>query len=338
MNRDTLLADFADARGDDADLAWAQDAWLELNRQRVAMGAADDALREALALVRDADESPHALFGPPREWAAERRARWIDEGIDVEDGGRARLADVPVLGATGGAFSALVLLAILLARGRSDVGYSVGVLALPGLIATVPMLAIWAWERLLARHRALVAGTVALAVVAVGYGLAAALVVATRPHRLAVASVWWLVALAAVYVLVGEACARLLPTPAASVAVTDEQWLDEAGQRLRIRGGVPEEAVQRTLDEARAHAAATGRPLADEMGSPGSYVARYARVRPLHPARQTDVRVATLGMWVWLAAEHGPWATPVWATPLLLLLLAWLAYRVVRVMVAYATS
>lgn len=74
----------------------------------------------------------------------------------------------------------------------------------------------------------------------------------------------------------------------------------------------------------------------DEVVRPA--VARYARVRPLRPARQTDVRIATLGMGVWLAAEHGPWATPVWATPLLLLLLAWLAYRVVRVLVAYATS
>jgi len=77
---------FGAARGVDTDETWAFAVSWRLLLQEIAVDQVRAGLEEALAVVRETQESPEVLFGAPREHADALREQWVAEGRLVLDG------------------------------------------------------------------------------------------------------------------------------------------------------------------------------------------------------------------------------------------------------------
>lgn len=124
------------------------------------------------------------------------------------------------------------------------------------------------------------------------------------------ASVWWMLAVAAVTALLAM---LLRPTPVSPVPgagpLDDDAWSARAAALLRLRD-LPESRVRDLVAEARSHAHEAGAPMSDALGSPERYAAGFA---PDTASRERRRAAALGGLGVAgaiLAVD--PWSWP-WA-------------------------
>ncbi|AKT50419.1 hypothetical protein ADJ73_02155 [Arsenicicoccus sp. oral taxon 190] len=329
-----VLDGFHEARGSADDRAWAERAYACLFREDVRSAAAARALDQALDLVRESGEAPGELYGSADEWAADQRARWVEEGVDVTDDTGAQLRDVPLVASVGAVVLTLLLGVVHALSGDWQVTYTVGLITMPFTVSAAALLGLWTYERLLRRRRAAVAAAVGTVLVC---AVAIALVFAVgNPHPVAQASVLWLVPLAAGYAGLAWVLGRAVPDrPAAVISsrrrLPDDDWTAELARLLRSRGDVTEDRVRTITEEARAHAAQAGSTLDEEFGAPGAYAQRIARNPRVRARRGVVARLALLGIWVWLLLDAGLGGASAWTIgwrSLLLLILVVEAARV----------
>lgn len=331
---------FEAVRGSAHDEAWAQDAWLALVlRGRIDTDHADAALGEVLDLVRESGEGPLELYGPADEWAAERVAQWAAEGSDAIADEATRWRDAPVVAAVMAVVLSLLMGVARVLEGEWTIDWTLGWILLPFLGPFVMVLTTTAWERTVTRRPMAVGALVAGVVFAAGIAGLTTLIMGTNPHPVAHASIAWAVPLAVVYGVLAWLLDRLAPaTPPADGPVGDDAWAGDLARILRSRGDTTESQVARIVDEARAHAAASGGSLAAEFGSPAAYAAQVSP-RPVVRARRSALyRVGMLALAAWVG-----WGvlgdTQAWpAKVLFVIAIVGIGYEAARALWRYAVA
>ena len=273
--------EFDRARGDEADGAWAFAAAWPLLRRDVEPEVIDKALHEVLTLVRDSQESPRELYGPPDVWADERLDEWYADGRRVHrQGPQWTWRELPASGLAWSSFIAFLLGAWQFLDGQATWG-SPGALAVAlglgfGTVAAVTAWEVEHWRRSEVAAAAITAGAIVLTAVATSTAiwLADLLGVAgtTRVSDLlilgvvcAVLSRWW-----AARVRDDVVSAR--PGP----ATDDEEWERRAVAVLRAGAGLGDDRAREVIADARAHARDAGSSLQDEHGDPEDFAGGFA--------------------------------------------------------------
>lgn len=336
-----LLDRFEAARGVPADKDWAAAAagrfLLDDVREEIVLRE----LTEALAAVEESGQGPEELFGPAADWARERAAEASAAGEPVLDTDpsltwRAAPCNALIIAAL---FS--VPFAVVFAfRGGPTVDYTWGHLLFPLVLAVVMTVVITLWSRTILRCSfSATAGIVAAGAVPLVVG-AGFLLPTLSGMPLFTGSVGWYAAIVAAQLGLGALGFWLLPTddvPDVTTAQTpdDDAWALVLGGVLRSKLAYSDARVREVVDEARAHAAASGRPLAEEFGAPQAYAARF---RPDRGRRLrweaillTAVAVYWVGkLWAQLADRSAPPDWWVVAGAVIMPLIAWQAWRAWR--------
>jgi hypothetical protein len=317
---------FSAARGEEMDHLWAFSVSWKLMMNDVEVEQVREGLEEALALVRETQESPEDLFGDPKEHASELYRRWKSEGrLRLTHGEKIVAArSIPASSLHAGAWFALALALLELVDGDD---LPATFLALPvGLgFAAVGGLALW--ERASRRWATPVAVAVMAAATLV-LALVVASVLQSTDASLGSAMPWILVGEAVVLWFLGR-CFTVLATAKAVVAardgLDDEQWVERFSGILRGPGWTPEARVREIVAEARSHAAETGRTLAEEFGTPEHYASQFGMDR----ARRSRLTIALLALLIGLnvALQLDGWS---WTGIAAVLLLAWMTWREYR--------
>lgn len=280
-NLTQTLDAFTAARGVGADEEWAGTVAMRLLVQDVDHSLVRSGLEEALSVVRQSQESPEELFGDPHLWADARLEQWRQEGAPVaplEPDSSWRI--LPAVTMVTAAVISVILLVVLAVQREWTFDYTWGAVLLPTISALSTVGALTVFEKLLERTRRLLAGAVALLVVAAGVLTLTALFMLGNDHPIGQGGLWWLAVLALGHAVLAWVFAKVIPDAPARHAddpTQDEEWLRQVAGILRLRAEMPEKRVQQHLTEARTHAEQTGRPLLQEFGTPSSYASRFPR-------------------------------------------------------------
>ncbi|MDO5633519.1 MAG: hypothetical protein Q4G34_01410 [Micrococcus sp.] len=276
-----VVMEFGRARDITRDRDWAERAKFALMADDVAESEAVAALTEALQALTDAQEDPHTLFGEPEIWAASVRADAVNEGRLLATVRRQRGALI-VSRAAGYAAVGAGLVAIGGIPPRAlTFPMSLWLFALPFLMSLTVLLLAWCWDATARRRgrRAAHALTWPLAA-----ALIAAIVIAVAFVDLGAPELHraWLLAPIPVWLVVWFLAAFLAPAaddadPAFREDLPDTVWSAQLRGVLIADVGLSTSRVRTILDEAHAHARASGSGLAEEFGTPATYAARYQR-------------------------------------------------------------
>lgn len=272
-----LVDSFADVRGREEDADWARQAGGHLAAAQVTPAHRRRLLARARSIAVEAQESPDDLFGPPEDWAAEVQEEAAAEGTPLTDSSATSVADVFSVGFVLASAASVLAFVITLIGDGLTTDLSLGLLLLPGVIGVGGVGVFWAWDRLQRRLASVVAFGVVL-VLAGGLIVLVALTMLSLGEIVypGVSTLLWLVP-AAVYAALAWLAARVLPDASADQGATpqtDDKRAARLAYLLRSRADVPEHRVTEAVAEACAHAADSGRTLAEEFGSPASYAAR----------------------------------------------------------------
>lgn len=288
MTEQTTLAEMIDsfehARGDYADTAWARAVSMSLLLRHVDEQQVREGVQDALAVVRETQEPAEDLFGSPREHADHLYARWLEDGrLHLSSAADLSWRAVPSSGLAWSAFFAVLFPVVQLFRGETTMTWTLGAVLIVVAMGIVLAAAATAKETVTKRH-GFVAGLVgAGATVALS---AAALALANewlRQHRLGTAGTWWFLVIAAACALGSTAWRRLVvdadaarsASASAAPPMDADEWSRELAAILRVRHSKSDAQVSTILAEAHAHAAASGRTVPEEFGTPEEYAARF---------------------------------------------------------------
>lgn len=326
-----VLTAYRDARGEEQDERWAQEAAVALALEGVGGGAVRRELEEALGLVRDSGEGPDQLYGDAREWARTRLREAPEEGrVLVDETPDTSWRDAVVVGCVVAVVLTLALMVMVLLKDGWSTGYAWGWVLFPLASGVMCTLSLAVWERVLLRRPRWQAVVAAGAVLVLGVPALTWLVMGADRVFVTTSSFGWgVVALA--YGLLAGLLARVLPDRAERRGgpVDDDAWEQRLAGTLRMRMDLPEARVREIVREARAHARESGRDLAAEFGDPAAYAARFGRDRParLRRAAWGQTALVLLAVLVVVLALVGGaadgWGALVWAGGLMLLVSTW---------------
>lgn len=270
---------FDAARGEGMDGVWAYAVSWRLMRRDVEPRQVREGLDEALALVRETQESPEVLFGTPEEHADALYDRWGDEGrLHLWDASSMTWAEVPSWGFGMGAVWCIAFMLFFLAEGESSRTWTLGMIVIPVGIGLAKAAAWATWDTLLRRRGTAlaVAGTTATVVV-----LSATLALVnewSKAHPLGTATIWWYVWVATGSALLAVALGRWResrPEAAPQGIVDVDDWSRQLAAILRGRHSLSDARVRTMVGDAHAHAADAGRTVEQEFGTPEAYAARF---------------------------------------------------------------
>lgn len=328
-----LADDFLTARGVRDDVEWARTAAARLVLEDVRPTLARRGLAEAREQVAETGESPAELFGDPLEWVREQRAAWREDGEPVTEPPTATPArELAMASLLGAAWIAVLILVVSLLQREWRQTYTWPLLLAPLLLSTAGQVVRGVYERV-GRARSQRAAVVAAVLVLVAAAVVLALFfLGTKDAVVVEASSLWLLASAAVHVVLCIALARLWPEPQRTVTggpavrQDDAAWLAELAATLRQRGDMTDRRVEQILAETRAHATEAGTTVADEFGPAAEYAARFPADEPVAVRRRawffTALSLVPAALLVTYTVEEGwRWASP-HVTALLWLLLA----------------
>lgn len=290
MGEQTPLAatidSFENARGDYADTLWAHGVSMSLLLRQVAEQQVREGLEEALDVVRETQEPAEDLFGMPREHADSLYARWLEDGrLHLSSAADLTWREVPSSGLAFSAFFAVLFPAVQLFRGKTTMTWTLGAVLIVVGMGIAVVAGATAKETLTKRH-GFVAGlvgagaTVALSATVLALALANEWL---RQRPLGTAGTWWYLVVAAACALGSTAWRRLVvdagPGPSAAPSpappMDADEWSRELAAILRVRHSKSDAQVSTILAEAHAHAAASGRTVQEEFGTPEEYAARF---------------------------------------------------------------
>lgn len=318
-----LLDRFTAARGLDSDRRWAEAAVARFVLDDVREDVMVRELAEAAAVVEGSGTRPDKLFGPAADWARSRRDDLAAEGglvLDTEP-------QLTWWAAPGNALIIAALLSVPLAlvfavRDGLTVDFSWAHLLFPLVLGTLMAVVVTLWARTIVRRTFKVTAVI-VAVVGLLLATGAGLLLPTLAGmHLFTGSVAWHLAIVAGYLALGALGFWLLPSARTAgdpqretsddgTALPDDgTWALVLGGTLRGRLGYSDERARRVVEEARAHAAASGRPLAEEFGTPQDYAARFQpdtrRKDRLYAVLLTLVAAYWVGMLVfeWLSPQE----------------------------------
>lgn len=304
-----LHEQFDQARGDDMDGVWAYAVSWRLMRRDVEPDQVCEGLEEALALVRETQESPRDLFGTPDEHSHALYDRWVEEGrLHLWDAGSITWPEVPAWGLGTGSFFSVAFMVTFLLDGRTTLTWTAGLVLLPVGIGVGTAAVGATWDALL-RSR----GTAAALVGSVAVVASCSIAVATvnewsKAHPFSTGSTWLYLWVAGVCALLAAALGRWADArPATTTGISDvDDWSRQVAAILRGSYSLADVRVRTIIGDAHAHAADAGRTVEEEFGTPEDYAARFvpdvARRRRLEASLWAFMGAANS---VWLAGDFG---------------------------------
>lgn len=275
----TTIEGFEQARGEYEDGMWAHGVAWRLMRRDVEPIQVCEGLEEALEVVRDTQEPPEELFGPPGDHADSLYDRWVEEGrLHLWDAGRTTWPEVPSSGLAWSAFLSLGFLVAFLLDGESSRTWTLGMIVLPvGMGLAVAAMAA-AWDSTLRGQgfgSAVVAATSTIVVLATVIALVNEW---SKAWPLGTASTWWYVVVAAACALLSTTWRRWLdarPAEAPEGIADVDEWSRQLAAILRGRYNMADARVRTIIGDAHAHAADAGRTVQEEFGTPEEYATRF---------------------------------------------------------------
>ncbi len=270
---------FEQARGEDLDGVWAYAVSWRLMRRDVEPDQVCEGLEEALALVKETQESPDVLFGTPADHADALYDRWVEEGrLHLWDAGRATWPEVPSSGLACAAFFSVAFLAVFLFHGETSRTWTLGMIVIPVGMGLGVVTMATAWDTTL-RSRGFGGAVVAASATLVASATVIALVNEwSKAHPLGTASIWWYLAVAAACALLSTTWRRWLdarPVPVPEGIADVDEWSRELAAILRGRYTMADARVRTIIGDAHAHAADAGRTVQEEFGTPEEYAAGF---------------------------------------------------------------
>ncbi|MBS2940307.1 hypothetical protein KDN32_21435 [Nocardioides sp. J2M5] len=296
-----LHDEFDRARGVPADGGWAFAVSWRLLRRDVEPHQVCEGLEEALALVRETQESPEDLFGTPEEHSDALYDRWVAEGrLHLWDASSMTWPEVPAWGFGLASFWTGAFMVFLLLDGRTTLTWTLGWVLLPVGIGVLKAV-VWAtWDTLLRARGAAAAAIGTLGAIAAGASTLALANEWAKTVPLGTASTWsylWVVAGCALLAAAAGRWADARPTPAPAIADVDE-WSRQVGAILRGRYHLADVRVAKIIGDAHAIAADAGRTVQEECGTPEEFAAGFV---PDH-ARQRRIEGT---IWAIIAVAQG---------------------------------
>ncbi|MGO1183778.1 MAG: hypothetical protein ACTHZ5_08290 [Micrococcaceae bacterium] len=321
------------ARHEPADGRWAWQAVSTMVIEDVAEERIVAALEETADRLAESQESPEELFGSPRRWDREQRARWREEGLVItapqpltpRDFGIESLVIASI-------FSGLFFLYLVLSASWGDTMTLSHLLAPVSLaVACRAMEAAFTRTRRTRSHALGVVG----AVVAIALGTAVTVGVFALGNQVALDGNVLLGMLGCVvgYAVLAWSLAQLWPArptpPYPAAPVGEQEWLDALGAALRARGDVTDARAREIVTEAQSHARESQQPLAAEFGDPAAYADQFSanpQVKRRRKAWLYTGLVGLIGAYNVIALVEGSasWWGAAWlALALLLAVIEW---------------
>ncbi|MDY6054968.1 hypothetical protein [Micrococcus sp.] len=300
-----LIDRFADARGVPEDSEWASTAVGRFLLDDVREEIMVRELTEALAVVESTGQGPEELFGPAVEWARDRAAEASAAGEPVQDVAPTySWRGIPGFGLI---FAAALSVPVALVFGFTDgwrQAFSWDVLLVPLLLGLLMSTVVVSWQRFVERWTTVRAGAATAAVVLpLVFGLAWLLPWLSAQTAFEGSALWW-VAVVAGHLGLGALGFWTLvkqsgrETAGGAAPLDDDAWASSVAGLLRSRLSYGDARAQGIADEARAHAAASGRPLAEEFGTLQDYAARFRPDRDRAMRWQGILLTAVAVYWV----------------------------------------
>ena len=271
--------EFERARGEDLDGVWAYAVSWRLLRRDVEPDQVCEGLKEALALVKETQESPDVLFGEPAEHADALYDRWVEEGrLHLWDAARATWPEVPSSGLAWSAFFSVAFLVTFLLDGETSRTWTLGMIVLPVGMGLALVALVTVWDTTLRSRGFGSAAVAATATLVVGATVVALVSEWSKAYSLGTASTWWYVVVAAACALLSTTWRRWLdarPVPVPEGIADVDEWSRELAAILRGRYTMADARVRTIIGDAHAHAADAGRSVQEEFGTPEEYAARF---------------------------------------------------------------
>lgn len=335
------IKEFGALSGSTGDTDWAGRAAFQLlDTYHIKESKAQHALAAALSTMTAAHSSPGTtslsaieLFGDPAQWAAERAEQWRDDGEDaIADDRPLSPRSIVVTGMALSSFTAVLFWIVMILEelgetpfssltrfdatlspdGTRDGWFPAFQVLAPFVISVGSLLVIAIYQRILRRYSfiaAAAAGSLIVAVLAFGYGIASHLL-----NSAASLTAMWMLMAAMLYGVLAYLLSRLWKEidveDSTPLPPSDEQWLRELGESLRGRGDLNDRTAARIASEAREYARDSRNSLDEEFGDPTAYAHRFAPRPTTSEARTVGYNSAMVLLVVILAvATHTPIGT-----------------------------
>lgn len=268
-----------EARNQPADGTWAWHAVGSMVMEDVVEQRIVEALNETADQLAESQESPESLFGSPRAWDREQRARWREEGLAITAASRTTARDLVVeTFVISGLFAGLFFLYMVISASWGD-RFTLSLALAPLLLAAACRATEAVFSRV-RRARSQRWGVLA-AVATIGVSTAAIVGIfsLTSPVDLSINVLLGLLCVAVISVFLAWATAKVWPEPqqhaSRATPSTEHEWLDALGTALRARGDITDARVHSIVTEAQAHARESELPLSEEFGQPADYADRF---------------------------------------------------------------
>lgn len=315
---------FFGARTVEADIEWAQDAFVRLVLFDVKIEIAESALTEAAWVVGESQAPPAELFGPAFEWAEGQVIELKREGVDaLEKPMHLSVRQMLVYSLCSAAVFSVLLCGVLLLgsffdRGVDPPQFTIGLGIMPWLISLVTFVLINAYTRASEHFSFAKAGSISAGVIVIGAAAVAGIVMPLGQYG-PKANIFWTAALVPGYALLCFFVSKLWCEPqesesaAAEQVVTassvpDDQWLARAQKALRGRGDLGEHRISEAMAEISMHASEQGTSLVREFGNPEGYAQSLPGDPRVKPRRltllYTVLALAWLIMGLGTLADH----------------------------------
>ncbi|WFP15739.1 hypothetical protein [Citricoccus muralis] len=322
-----------EARNQPTDGTWAWHAVGSMVMGNVVEQRIVEALNKTADQLAASQESPEALFGSPRAWDRDQRARWREEGLDITAASRTTARDLVVETLVISSFFAgLFFLYMVISASWGD-RFTLSLALAPLLLAAACRAteAIFTTQR---RTRSQRWGALA-AVATLGVSTAAILGVfgLTNTVDVGVNVLLGLLGVAVISVVAAWATAKIWPEPrqrsARPAPSNEKEWLEALGAALRARGDITDARVREIVAEAQSHAHESDLRLREEFGEPAGYADRFApapQVRRRRTAWMYTAVAVLIGIYNVIALIDGAatwWGAAWFALACLFAILEW---------------
>lgn len=310
-----------EARNQPTDGTWAWHAVGSMVMEDVVEQRIVEALNETADQLAASQETPEALFGSPRAWDRDQRARWREEGVDITAASRTTARDLVVETFVISSFFAGLFFLYMVISGSWGDRFTLSLALAPLLLAAACRAteAIFTTQRRARSQRWGVLATVAT------IGVSTAAIVGifsiTNAVDLDINVLLGLLGVTVISVFFAWATVKIWPGPqqhAPSPTPSSEQeWLDALGTALRARGDITDAQVRTIVTEAQSHARESELPLSEEFGQPARYADQFQpapHVRHRRIAWMYTCVAALIGIYniIALVEENASWWGAAW--------------------------
>lgn len=288
------------ARQEPADGHWTWQAVGSMVIEDVVEERIVEALNETADRIAESQESPKALFGSPRAWDRDQRARWREDGLVVTADPRTTARDLVLeTFVMSSLFAGFFFLYMVLSASWGD-PFTLSLALAPLLLAAAcrAVEAVFTGQRRVRSQRWGVIG--AVATIAASTAAIVGVFSVGNAVVLGINVLLGLLGVAVISVVVAWGTAKIWPEPRQRsedpAPRSEHEWLDALGMALRNRGDITDARVHEIVAEVQSHAHESELPLSDEFGQPAGYADQFDPAPQVRRRRTAWMLTAVAGI------------------------------------------